>query len=59
MLAHNLGLKVVAEGTETKEEITELKRLKCEMAQGFLYAPPVDSDKAFELLLASHRSVTA
>ena len=55
MLAQNLGLKVIAEGTETKEQITELKRLKCEMAQGFLYAPPVDSSKAFELLLNSHR----
>ena len=59
MLAHSLGLKVVAEGTETQDEITELKHLKCEMAQGFLYSPPVDSVQAFELLLSSHRSVTA
>jgi EAL domain-containing protein (putative c-di-GMP-specific phosphodiesterase class I) len=58
MLAHSLGLKVVAEGTETQEQITELKHLKCEMAQGFLYSPPVDSTQAFELLLNSHRSVT-
>jgi PAS domain S-box-containing protein len=54
-LAHSLGLKVVAEGTETQDEVNELKRLKCEMVQGFLYSPPVDSVKAFELLLASHR----
>jgi len=54
-LAHSLGLKVVAEGTETQDEVDELKRLKCEMVQGFLYSPPVDSVKAFELLLASHR----
>ncbi|PYV49035.1 MAG: response regulator receiver protein [Acidobacteria bacterium] len=59
MLAHSLGLKVVAEGTETQDEITELKHLKCEMAQGFLYSPPVDSTKAFELLLASHQPVIA
>ena len=58
MLAHSLGLKVVAEGTETEDQITELKHLKCEMAQGFLYSPPVDSTQAFELLLNSHRSVT-
>jgi diguanylate cyclase (GGDEF)-like protein/PAS domain S-box-containing protein len=55
MLAHSLGLKVVAEGTETQDEVNELKHLKCEMVQGFLYSPPVDSVKAFELLLASHR----
>jgi PAS domain S-box-containing protein len=57
-LAHSLGLKVVAEGTETQDEVDELKHLKCEMVQGFLYSPPVDSVKAFELLLASHRAVT-
>ena len=54
MLAHSVGLKVVAEGTETEEQITELKRLKCEMAQGFLYSPPVDRKAAFGLLLRSH-----
>jgi PAS domain S-box-containing protein len=58
MLAHSLGLKVVAEGTETQDQITELKHLKCEMAQGFLYSPPVDSTQAYALLLNSHRSVT-
>ena len=57
-LAHSLGLKVVAEGTETQDEVDELKQLKCEMVQGFLYSPPVDSVKAFELLLASHRALT-
>lgn len=53
MLAHNLGLKVVAEGTETQEQIEELKRLGCEMAQGFLYSRPVDSKVASELLISN------
>jgi len=57
MLAHSVGLKVVAEGTETEEQITELKQLKCEMAQGFLYSPPVDRKAAFGLLLRSHEPV--
>ena len=34
MLAHNLGLKVVAEGTETAEQVSLLKELKCELVQG-------------------------
>ena len=59
MLAHSVGLKVVAEGTETEEQITELKRLKCEMAQGFLYSPPVDRKAAFGLLMRSHEEVLA
>ena len=40
MLAHNLGLKVVAEGTETEAQITLLKQLNCEMAQGYLFSRP-------------------
>jgi PAS domain S-box-containing protein len=55
MLAHSVGLKVVAEGTETEEQIRELKKLGCEMAQGYLYSPPTDAKKASELLSASLR----
>jgi EAL domain-containing protein (putative c-di-GMP-specific phosphodiesterase class I) len=55
MLAHSLGLQVVAEGTETDEQITELKHLNCEMAQGFVYSPPVESKAAFQLLLRSYQ----
>jgi EAL domain-containing protein (putative c-di-GMP-specific phosphodiesterase class I) len=54
MLAHSLGLKVVAEGTETEQQITGLKRLGCEMAQGYLYSPPVDRTAAFGLLRHSY-----
>jgi diguanylate cyclase (GGDEF)-like protein len=55
-LAHNIGLKVVAEGTEREDQIAELKRLGCEMAQGFLYSPPVTPDAAMELLKRSHEN---
>src|SRR5258708_305949 len=57
MLAHSVGLKVVAEGTETDEQIAGLKRLGCEMAQGFLYSPPVDQNAALSLLLQSYEGV--
>jgi PAS domain S-box-containing protein len=33
MLAHNLGLKVVAEGAETAEQVSLLKQLTCEHAR--------------------------
>jgi EAL domain-containing protein (putative c-di-GMP-specific phosphodiesterase class I) len=55
-LAHGIGLNVVAEGTETEEQISELKRLDCEMAQRFFYSPPVEPKAAFELLLRSYRT---
>jgi PAS domain S-box-containing protein len=56
-LAHSVGLKVVAEGTETEEQIAGLKRLGCEMAQGFLYSPPVSSKSAFGLLVRAYQEV--
>jgi PAS domain S-box-containing protein len=50
MLAHSIGLKVVAEGTETIEQIAQLKQLNCDMAQGYFFSPPVDSSTAGGLL---------
>jgi EAL domain-containing protein (putative c-di-GMP-specific phosphodiesterase class I) len=43
-LAHNFNLKVVAEGAEDEQTILELKKLRCDMVQGFLYAQPMASD---------------
>src|SRR5271167_1455774 len=58
MLAHNLGLKVVAEGTETEVHINLLKQLNCEMAQGYFYSRPAD-DQAMAKLLTSNQSARA
>jgi len=58
MLAHNLGLKVVAEGTETEEHIKLLKQLNCEMAQGYFFSRPADAQAMWNLL-ASNRSAGA
>ncbi len=58
MLAHNLGLKVVAEGTETEAHINLLKNLNCEMAQGYFYSRPVDSHSVAKLL-ASNQGTSA
>jgi PAS domain S-box-containing protein len=50
MLAHNLGLKVVAEGTETVEQVSLLKEMTCELAQGYLFARPGDHAAAQAVL---------
>jgi PAS domain S-box-containing protein len=55
MLAHNLGLKVVAEGAETEEHVNQLKQLNCELAQGYFFSRPVD-DQAIQQLLGKHHS---
>ncbi|MGC2516148.1 MAG: EAL domain-containing protein, partial [Terriglobales bacterium] len=50
MLAHNLGLKVVAEGAETAEQVSLLKHLNCELVQGYFFARPGDHAAAQALL---------
>ncbi|HEX8745533.1 MAG TPA: EAL domain-containing protein [Thermoleophilaceae bacterium] len=45
-LGHNLGLKVVAEGVETKEAYTTLAELGCDYAQGYFMSRPLAPDKA-------------
>ena len=42
MLAKNLGLKTVAEGTETEEQVNQLQILGCGFAQGYFFSKPAD-----------------
>ena len=39
-MATELGLKVVAEGVETEEQLAQLERLGCTLAQGYLFGRP-------------------
>jgi diguanylate cyclase (GGDEF)-like protein len=43
-LAHNLRLKVVAEGVETEEQRAFLAELKCDFIQGYLLSQPIPAD---------------
>jgi diguanylate cyclase (GGDEF)-like protein len=43
-LAENMGMEVVAEGIETLSQLTQLRKLKCQYGQGYLFARPVDAD---------------
>jgi diguanylate cyclase len=44
-LGRNLGLRVVAEGVETVEMFDELKKLGCDIAQGYLLSRPLPPDE--------------
>jgi len=44
VLAHNLGLKVTAEGIENEEQMRILTELGCDHGQGYLFSRPVAPD---------------
>jgi EAL domain-containing protein (putative c-di-GMP-specific phosphodiesterase class I) len=43
-MAHNLKLKVLAEGVETIEQKAFLNSVSCDECQGFSFSRPVDAD---------------
>jgi PAS domain S-box-containing protein len=51
MLAQNLGLVTIAEGTETEEQVNQLRVLACGSAQGYYFSKPADHEVISKLLL--------
>lgn len=50
LMAHGLGLEVIAEGVETVEQLEFLREQECEFAQGYIFSKPV-SAQAFSKLI--------
>ncbi len=55
-LAQHFGLKVVAEGVETTQQLKLLRSLGCEFVQGYLFSRPLSAPEATELLVRQHRN---
>jgi diguanylate cyclase (GGDEF)-like protein/PAS domain S-box-containing protein len=49
-MAHNMKMKVVAEGVETEEQLDFLHESQCDEAQGFLYSKPLPAEEFKELI---------
>jgi EAL domain-containing protein (putative c-di-GMP-specific phosphodiesterase class I) len=49
-LAHELGMSVVAEGVETRKQLTFLRHTGCDVIQGFLFSPAIPADELNALL---------
>ena len=52
-LGRSLGLRVVAEGVESRASASVLAALGCDLAQGFYYSPPVPADQLPALVCAA------
>ncbi|RFP16292.1 MULTISPECIES: EAL domain-containing protein [unclassified Duganella] len=55
-LAHNLNMRVIAEGVETREQVQFLTERGCDEMQGYFFSRPVSAD-AFTALLRERRNL--
>ncbi len=55
-LAHHLNSKIVCEGIESQQQLTLLRQWGCDLAQGFLFSPPLDIDGLSLLLVDPEQS---
>ncbi|WP_146151877.1 EAL domain-containing protein [Ahniella affigens] len=51
MMAHAMGLNVIAEGVETNEQMRYLADQNCDEVQGHLISAPMDADRMLQFLL--------
>lgn len=58
-LANNLGMQVVAEGVETEQQLEQLKSLRCNFGQGYLFSAPLTAEEAAEFIQSHQPFVPA
>lgn len=55
LLAEKLGMEVVAEGIERKDQLLELQALHCDYGQGYYFSPPVEPEALSNLIRKSRQ----
>ncbi|MFN6461047.1 MAG: EAL domain-containing protein [Nostoc sp. DedVER02] len=52
-IANSMGMSAIAEGVETQEQLSLLRSLNCNFAQGYLFSEPLEQQLAIKLLAAA------
>ncbi len=55
IMAHSLGLKVIAEGVETREQLDFLLEQDCDEIQGYYFSKPLPKDHLAKLLTENRK----
>ncbi len=56
-LGHTLGMVLVAEGVETEEQLLQLRQLRCDCIQGYVFSRPVPEDEALQFIVRTSGEV--
>lgn len=56
-LAHSLGLEVVAEGVETREQVKQLSDIRCDYIQGFYFSKPIKAEEVVKIYSHSYKNL--
>lgn len=54
-MSRSMGLRVVAEGVETSEQLSFLRSVQCDEMQGFLFSAAVSADQAMQMMKSGRR----
>ena len=54
-MAEKLGLGLLAEGVETKEQVELLRKIGCDKVQGYYFAKPMPQEEFFEFLIKERK----
>jgi diguanylate cyclase (GGDEF)-like protein len=52
-IAHSMEMRVIAEGIETEYQLSQLKKLKCDFAQGHFFSTALDLESILNLIAAA------
>lgn len=54
LIAEHLGVKTIVEGVETKEQVDFIRKINCDLIQGYYYSKPLSKEN-FEKYFNEHK----